>query len=184
MAIVGRQPILRNADAASLYQVTAALQTPVPSALTSTGVGLENRQKEEQFDKLLFFHPGQRRMVVYDRSTASVVPLFPSSIAATPLLATAASDTEPQSGYLITVPSGLEYVPLSQQSEFDRRRGVPASTEEGVAVISGAYLPRLTTDSVWRTLLLGPNTGGRGPGIHLYRLMIAGAEGGASGGRE
>jgi hypothetical protein len=123
-------------------------------------------------------------MVVYDRSVASLVPLLSASIAATPVLALASDPNGPQSGYLITTATGLEYVPISQRSEFDARRGVPATTEGGVAVISGAYLPRLTTDPVWRTLLLGPGDGGSTPRIHLYRLMIAGVEGDAGGRRE
>jgi hypothetical protein len=174
LAIVGRQPLARNADATSLSQVVACAQTPLPARLTTPGVTRSDTQSGTSFDKILFFHPGMGRMVAYDRRTAAIVPLFPGSVGATPLYGEPTAQTPPVSGYLVTMPKSLEYVAWSQRSEFDERRGVPASTEQGVEVMAGAQVARLTTSVRWPVVLTGPDSGGQSGAIHLFRLRLEG----------
>jgi hypothetical protein len=81
-------------------------------------------------------------------------------------------------GYLVTTPRALEYVAISQKSEFDRIRGIPVSSEEGVSVLTGAYLPRLTNQREWRFVLMGPGAGGADAKIHLFRLRLGDGGGG------
>jgi hypothetical protein len=167
LVIVGRQPLSRGTNAADLYQMTASVQTPLPSSLTNSS---PDRQ-DTRFDKLIFFHPAHGRMTVFDRRLGALVPLFPGSFGATPI-ASPEGQSPPRSGYLIATSRGLEYVALSQKSDFDVKRGVPASTEEGIGVVSGAYLPRLTTMPGWPGVLLGPAPGAQAGRIHLFRLKL------------
>lgn len=174
LAVVGRQPLFRNADATRLSQVVASSQTPLPSRLTGGPTQSPDTQSAPAFDKILFFHPGQGRMVAYDRRTASLIPLFPGSVGATPLFGEAEDQTIPVSGYLVTTPKGLEYIAWSQKSSFDERRGVPVSTEQGIQVMAGAQLARLTTSARWPAVLMGPDPGGKTSTIHLFRLRLEG----------
>lgn len=178
LVVIGRHPLMKRADAARVYQMMAALQTPVPSSLAIAGGTAENRQVSNRFDKLLFFHPLQGRMVVFDRRISAITGLFPGSFGAIALGGDETVSDSPQTGYLITTQRGLEYISLSQQSEFDRLRGVPAASDEGLSVLAGRYMPRLTMDQRWPAVLMGPVPGSQEPKIHLYRLRLERAGGG------
>lgn len=175
LVIVGRQPILREAGATTVYQMIAAVQVPLPRRLTTPAARLANKQVPDSFDKLLFFHAGQGRVCVYDRKVATLVPLFAGSVAASPILSDPGDPASPHSGYLITRQTELEYVPWAEDTEFDRARGIPAG-EEGVSVLKGGFVPRLTSDPRWPAVLLGPAPAAAGSRIHLFRLRLEGAE--------
>lgn len=176
LVVIARQPLLRNGDAMTIYQMVGVLQTPLPSTLTNRrDAAASNRQEGDHFDKLIFFHVGQGRMTVFDRRVGLMTPLFKGSFAATPVLGNEADANAPASGYLVTTQEGLEYIAWSLASDFDQRRGVPASSDEGVSVIKGGFVARLTSDPVWPVVLVGPVSGSKEPKIHLFRLKLDGA---------
>lgn len=140
LTVVGRRQILTTPDEAAVFQSVAGLQVPpvYPGqslAKPTGGSGV-----------LLLFHPGAGRMCSFDRRTGAMTPLLERSFAGVPV------ESDGREGYLLATEKSLRYLPWRVGGQTT---GSEAQASEGLTVVSGALLPRLTTNLQWPYVLIG-----------------------------
>ncbi|MBC7773784.1 MAG: hypothetical protein H7210_14925 [Pyrinomonadaceae bacterium] len=163
LTVLGRRQILSTPDEAAVFQSVAALQVPPVNPgqpLVQPVKGGEGSGAEEM-GTLLMFHPGAGRMCVFDRRSGGLSPLLEKSFAAATVL------SQGTAGYLLSTEKSLRYMAAGAEKSPNSAT-YKAQATEGVNVVAGSLLPRLTTNLQWPYVLIGP--GGKA-GESRFRVM-------------
>ena len=127
------------ASPAAAYQSVAPLQIPLPAPASFPPA-------------IPFFWHARQRMALFFPHNSTILPLRADSVAAVPAVLDAAG-----AGHLVAVPRGLVFQPF-----VDAGLASPNTTrsDHAISLVSGAYLPRITSRPGY-VLLFGqsPNVG-------------------------
>lgn len=163
LTFLGSRQLLDHADEAAAYRACSMVDVPAVGA--SGGSGIEGTFS----GWFVFFHPGQGRMCVFEHRTGAIKPLAEGSMGA---IAVTPSRSGGGGGeaFVFTTEKALKYVEFPGGGGAGGAGSAPRTEQAmaGVKLISGALLPKQTTNKQWPFVLVGPGSmGGQG----AYRIF-------------